>query len=154
MIASRSFRIDFRTHGRPAATRSFRFYLAIIIISAQFHIPWVVRAPISVPNVTRHIFPRVSAIRLGTRLKPSSQYDARHLRCVGTMRRLTQCNAFLCVSLFTKFMRTHWYTCLFHVIIIVRHTDQLLRKWSVKKMTIEGFCYWLSYNIALFFSVP
>ena len=68
MIASRSFRIDFRTNGRPAATRSFRFYLAIIIISAQFHIPWVVRAPISVPNVTRPIFPRESAIRLGTGL--------------------------------------------------------------------------------------
>ena len=68
MIALRSFRINFCTHGRPAATRSFRFYLAIIIISAQFHIPWVVRAPISVPNVTRRIFPRVSAIRLGTRL--------------------------------------------------------------------------------------
>ena len=41
MIASRSFRIDFRTHGRPAATRSFRFYLAIIIISAQFHMPCI-----------------------------------------------------------------------------------------------------------------
>ena len=65
VIASRSFRIDFRTHGRPAATRSFRFYLAIVIISAQFHIPWVVRAPISVPNVTRRIFPRVSAMQLG-----------------------------------------------------------------------------------------
>ena len=35
-----------------------------IIISAQFYIPWVIR-----PNVTRRIFPRVSAIRLGTRLE-------------------------------------------------------------------------------------
>ena len=90
---------------------------------------------------------------LGTRLKPSSQYDARHLRCVGAMRHLTQCNAFLCVSLFTKFMRTHWYTCLFHVILFAMPTNYY-GKWSVKKMTIEGFCYWLSYNIALFFSVP
>ena len=84
MIASRSFRIDFRTHSRPAVTRSFRFYLAIIIISAQFHIPWVVLAPISVPNVTRRIFPRVSAIRLGTRLFRNMRYpDFAHAQSGG-----------------------------------------------------------------------
>ena len=55
MIASRSFRIDFRTHGRPAATKSFGFYLAIIIISAQFHIPWVVRAE-SCPNFSTQCY--------------------------------------------------------------------------------------------------
>ena len=70
MIASRSFRIDFRTHGRPAATRDYpqlpilfgnHYYFRTIPHSVH----WVVRAPIS---VLRRIFPRVSAIRLGTRL--------------------------------------------------------------------------------------
>ena len=61
-------KVGYDSFAEPAATRGFRFYLAIIIISAQFHIPWIVRAPISVPNVTRRIFPPVSAIRLGTRL--------------------------------------------------------------------------------------
>ena len=66
---SQSSRIDFHTHGLwlPEAFP--------IAISTKFHISWVVRAPTSVTNFTRRIFPHVSAIRLSTRLKPGSQYD-------------------------------------------------------------------------------